>query len=111
VPPLFGCDKARAAQRRAVIDTEYLRLAGIYRAMFALCCRVFGFPITRRVYNLGLDEFIAWFTLDPGSDCQRSLLTCASRMLMLSACSQWRARSVTELARAGGSSVTERPAH
>lgn len=22
-------------------------------------------PITRRVYNLGLDEFIAWFTLEP----------------------------------------------
>jgi hypothetical protein len=24
-----------------------------------------SFPITRRVYNLGLDEFIAWFTLEP----------------------------------------------
>src|SRR6202007_2543453 len=22
-------------------------------------------PITRRVYNLGLDEFFAWFTLEP----------------------------------------------
>src|SRR5271170_8392784 len=22
-------------------------------------------PITRRVYNLGLDEFIAWYTLEP----------------------------------------------
>ena len=22
-------------------------------------------PITRRVYSLGLDEFIAWFTLEP----------------------------------------------
>jgi hypothetical protein len=22
-------------------------------------------PITRRVYNLGLDEFIAWFMLEP----------------------------------------------
>jgi len=22
-------------------------------------------PITRRVYNLGLDEFIAWYTMEP----------------------------------------------
>ena len=23
-------------------------------------------PITKRVYNLGLDEFIAWYTSEPG---------------------------------------------
>jgi hypothetical protein len=28
-------------------------------------------PITRRVYNLGLDEFIAWYTLEPRAGLQR----------------------------------------
>src|SRR5580700_10423479 len=38
--------------------TEWLRLK-------ALVLDSVSSPITRRVYNLGLDEFIAWFTLEP----------------------------------------------
>ena len=38
--------------------TEWLRLK-------ALVLDGISSPITRRVYNLGLDEFIAWFTEEP----------------------------------------------
>jgi len=44
----------------AVVDraTEWLRLK-------SLVLDSVSSPITRRVYNLGLDEFIAWFTEEP----------------------------------------------
>src|ERR1700761_9554226 len=36
-----------------------------WRTLKALVLDSVSSPITRRVYNLGLDEFIAWFTLEP----------------------------------------------
>src|SRR6202789_3687184 len=36
-----------------------------WRRLKALVLDSVSSPITRRVYNLGLDEFIAWFTLEP----------------------------------------------
>jgi hypothetical protein len=33
--------------------------------LIALVCDSISSPITRRVYNLGLDEFIAWYTEEP----------------------------------------------
>ena len=43
-----------------VVDkaTEWLRLK-------ALVLDSISSPITRRVYNLGLDEFIAWYSEEP----------------------------------------------
>jgi hypothetical protein len=38
--------------------TEWLRLK-------ALVLDSISSPITRRVYNLGLDEFISWYTEEP----------------------------------------------
>jgi integrase len=39
--------------------------ASDWRGLKALVLDSVSSPITRRVYNLGLDEFIAWFTLEP----------------------------------------------
>src|ERR1700675_241806 len=39
--------------------------ASEWRRLKALVLDSVSSPITRRVYNLGLDEFIAWFTLEP----------------------------------------------
>jgi hypothetical protein len=39
--------------------------ASDWRRLKALVLDSVSSPITRRVYNLGLDEFIAWFTLEP----------------------------------------------
>src|ERR1700751_3718598 len=36
-----------------------------WRRLKALVLDSVSSPITRRVYNLGLDEFFAWFTLEP----------------------------------------------
>jgi hypothetical protein len=36
-----------------------------WRGLKALVLDSVSSPITRRVYNLGLDEFIAWFTEEP----------------------------------------------
>ena len=36
-----------------------------WRRLKALVLDSVSSPVTRRVYNLGLDEFIAWFTLEP----------------------------------------------
>jgi hypothetical protein len=36
-----------------------------WRRLKALVLDSVSSPITRRVYNLGLDEFIAWFTEEP----------------------------------------------
>jgi hypothetical protein len=36
-----------------------------WRRLKALVLDSVSSPITRRVYNLGLDEFIAWFSLEP----------------------------------------------
>src|ERR1035438_2489729 len=36
-----------------------------WRRLKALVLDSVSSPITRRVYNLGLDEFIAWYTLEP----------------------------------------------
>src|SRR5450432_3700656 len=39
--------------------------ASEWRKLKALVLDSVSSPITRRVYNLGLDEFIAWYTLEP----------------------------------------------
>jgi len=39
--------------------------ASEWRRLKALVLDSVSSPITRRVYNLGLDEFIAWFTEAP----------------------------------------------
>jgi integrase len=39
--------------------------ASEWRRLKALVLDSVSSPITRRVYNLGLDEFIAWYTLEP----------------------------------------------
>src|ERR1019366_7701281 len=39
--------------------------ASEWRRLKALVLDSVSPPVTRRVYNLGLDEFIAWFTLEP----------------------------------------------
>jgi hypothetical protein len=39
--------------------------ASEWRRLKALVLDSVSSPITRRVYNLGLDEFIAWFSLEP----------------------------------------------
>src|SRR5579862_8603250 len=39
--------------------------ASEWRRLKALVLDSVSSPITRRVYNLGLDEFIAWFQLEP----------------------------------------------
>jgi site-specific recombinase XerD len=39
--------------------------AAEWRKLKALVLDSVSSPITRRVYNLGLDEFIAWYTLEP----------------------------------------------
>jgi len=39
--------------------------ASEWRRLKALVLDSVSSPITRRVYNLGLDEFIAWFTEEP----------------------------------------------
>jgi integrase/recombinase XerD len=39
--------------------------AAEWRRLKALVLDSVSSPITRRVYNLGLDEFIAWYTLEP----------------------------------------------
>ena len=36
-----------------------------WRRLKALVLDSVSSPITRRVYNLGLDEFIAWYTAEP----------------------------------------------
>ncbi len=41
--------------------------ASEWRRLKALVLESVSSPITRRVYNLGLDEFIAWFTEEPRS--------------------------------------------
>ena len=41
--------------------------AADWRRLKALVLDSVSSPITRRVYNLGLDEFIAWFGLEPRS--------------------------------------------
>jgi hypothetical protein len=38
--------------------------ASEWRRLTSLVLDSVSSPITRRVYNLGLDEFIAWFTLE-----------------------------------------------
>ena len=39
--------------------------AGDWHRLKALVLDSVSSPITRRVYNLGLDEFIAWYGLEP----------------------------------------------
>ena len=39
--------------------------ASDWRRLKALVLDSVSSPITRRVYNLGLDEFITWFTAEP----------------------------------------------
>jgi hypothetical protein len=39
--------------------------ASAWRRLKALVPDSVSSPITRRVYNLGLDEFIAWYTAEP----------------------------------------------
>ena len=39
--------------------------ASEWRRLNALVLDSVSSPITRRVYNLGLDEFIAWFAQEP----------------------------------------------
>ena len=39
--------------------------AAEWRRLKALVLDSVSSPITRRVYNLGLDEFFAWFSLEP----------------------------------------------
>ncbi|MCU1300681.1 MAG: Integrase family protein [Candidatus Sulfotelmatobacter sp.] len=39
--------------------------ASEWRRLKSLVLDSVSSPITRRVYNLGLDEFIAWYTLEP----------------------------------------------
>ena len=51
-------------------------------------------PITKRVYNLGLDEFIAWYTREPEEDSQR-------RPLQPGACIWNRVGSVLSLLMSG----------
>src|SRR5689334_2517917 len=41
--------------------------ASEWRRLKSLVLDSVSSPITRRVYNLGLDEFFAWFTLEPRS--------------------------------------------
>jgi len=46
-------------------DLVLARRAGDWRRLKALVLDSVSSPITRRVYNLALDEFIAWFGLEP----------------------------------------------
>ena len=39
--------------------------AGSWRKLKALLLDSVSSPITKRVYNLGLDEFFAWYELEP----------------------------------------------
>src|SRR5215469_14779260 len=46
-------------------DLVLAHRAGDWRRLKALVLDSVSSPITRRVYNLALDEFIAWFSLEP----------------------------------------------
>src|SRR5215472_12035347 len=46
-------------------DLVLARRAGDWHRLKALVLDFVSSPITRRVYNLALDEFIAWFGLEP----------------------------------------------
>src|SRR3954453_19369083 len=48
-----------------MIDLIVVPQATQWRKLKALVLDSVSSPITRRVYNLGLDEFIAWYTLEP----------------------------------------------
>src|SRR4026207_356349 len=52
-----------------------------WRRMKALVLDSVSSPITRRVYNLGLDEFIAWYALEPRPGFTKSTV-CAWRVAL-----------------------------
>src|SRR4051812_31547512 len=55
--------------------------AAEWRGLKSLVLNSVSAPITRRVYNLGLDEFIAWYTLEPRAGFTKATV-CAWRVAL-----------------------------
>jgi integrase len=57
----------RGLKRNEMNEIAVIERAGNWRKLKALVLDSVSSPITKRVYNLGLDEFFAWYELEPRS--------------------------------------------
>src|ERR1022692_160737 len=68
-------------KRTEMNDIAVVERAANWRKLKALVVDSVSSPITKRVYNLGLDEFFAWYELEPRPGFTKACV-CASRVAL-----------------------------